>query len=168
MFAIGLLFHSIFLYFLPFGFLLSGFLAAIFGMSAMLGCALLIYRRRFFVALSLSVFVIAVWGIWILAPTREVGKTVKFWYEEADYLMAVEELKRTGNPRCVALGKCGIDDGPPLRLVFSWGGLLNNWGGVVYDPSGLVMYQVRPRSLLGSELIRCEHLKEDFYLCGFN
>lgn len=134
MFAIGLFFHSIFQYFLHFGFLLTGVFVAIFGVSAMLGCVLLIYRRRFFVALRLSFFVITVWGIWILAPTREVGQTVKFWYEEAGYLRAVEELKRTGNPRCIALGACGIDDGP-----------LRGWSflGVVYSITGSALSMTR-------------------------
>lgn len=37
----------------------------------------------------------------------------------------------------------GIDfrteKGSELRMAFSWGGIMDNWFGVVYDPTGLVL-----------------------------
>ena len=31
-----------------------------------------------------------------------------------------------------------VDDGPPVRVAFPKGGLIDNWWGVIYDPSDAV------------------------------
>jgi hypothetical protein len=76
-----------------------------------------------------------------------------------------------------------IEQGIPLRVAFPWpGGITDNWCGVVYDPSGLVLKArlFRPdlsnfgdpalrqvRSLFGGDLRSCEPLGGHWYFCCF-
>ena len=73
--------------------------------------------------------------------------------------------------------------GPPVRVAFRWsGGILDNWCGVVYDPSGLVLEvnQIDPdyrnrddtryrdaRMLFGGDLLVAEPLGGPCYFCSF-
>jgi hypothetical protein len=77
-----------------------------------------------------------------------------------------------------------VEQGPPLRVAFALpGGLLDNWEGIVYDPSGAVSRAqelLRQRrmtngrvdhkgilSLFGGGLFRSRHIKGPWYRCGF-
>jgi hypothetical protein len=76
-----------------------------------------------------------------------------------------------------------VDNGPPLRVAFPWpGGIGDNWCGIVYDPSGLVMKarEIKPdlsnfsdpafhnvRMLFGGDLRSCEPLGGPWYFCCF-
>lgn len=72
------------------------------------------------------------------------------------------------------------DCGPPLRLAFRFGGgLLDNWRGIVYDPSGAVALipdasgvtiQALPhplRALFGGDIVSCNAVGENLYACRF-
>lgn len=76
-----------------------------------------------------------------------------------------------------------VEPGPPLRVAFPWpGGIVDNWCGVVFDPSGLVLKarQFKPdlsnfddpalrevRRLFGGDLRSCKPLGGDWYFCCF-
>jgi hypothetical protein len=76
-----------------------------------------------------------------------------------------------------------VDGGPPVRVAFPLpGGILDNWCGVVYDPTGLVLKARRFKpdlsdlhdpgmadvsSLFGGDLCYCEPLGGDWYFCCF-
>jgi hypothetical protein len=74
-----------------------------------------------------------------------------------------------------------IDTGPPRRLAFPKpGGFLDNWSGVIYDPTGVVMRADgfdpitgefaapdRITKLFDGDLVSCSHLIDDFYDCSF-
>ena len=76
-----------------------------------------------------------------------------------------------------------VDPGPPRRIAFSWGGILDNWRGVVYDPTGEVMKAnildrktwpnrddpdyASVAGLFGGTLVRAQHLEGNWYLCWF-
>jgi hypothetical protein len=72
-----------------------------------------------------------------------------------------------------------IDSGPPLRFAFEPNGILDNWSGIVYDPSGDVMLAdgfdsngkfrapERITKLFGGDLVFCSHLFGHYYKCGF-
>lgn len=76
-----------------------------------------------------------------------------------------------------------VDAGPPARIAFmAPGGVIDNWTGIVYDPSGEVLQAntfaadwsnwddaalATVKSLFGGDLYRCEHLKGPFYRCFF-
>jgi hypothetical protein len=76
-----------------------------------------------------------------------------------------------------------VDPGPPVRIAFVQpGGILDNWQGIIFDPSGEVMriggvgrgpaIQNDPKRqqiwmLFGGGMFRCEHIKGRFYRCWF-
>ena len=72
-----------------------------------------------------------------------------------------------------------VDIGPPVRVAFNPEGLLDNWSGIVFDPTGDVMLAdgfdengvfaapERITRLFGGDLVSCRRLSGDFYQCGF-
>lgn len=73
-----------------------------------------------------------------------------------------------------------IDVGPPLRVAFPQGGFLDNWSGIVFDPTGRVMEADgwdeatgewrAPEDvtrLFGGDLVSCRRLWGDYYDCSF-
>lgn len=73
-----------------------------------------------------------------------------------------------------------IDAGPPIRIAFDGEGLLNNWSGIVHDPTGAVMQADgfdpvtgtfhapdRITGLFGGDLVACRPLWWDYYACSF-
>jgi hypothetical protein len=76
-----------------------------------------------------------------------------------------------------------LDLGPPIRVGFPQpGGLLDNWEGVVYDPTGEVekargwVYEsgrqefTAPENvvrLFGGDIVSCVHIEGNFYRCWF-
>ncbi len=73
-----------------------------------------------------------------------------------------------------------VDPGPPVRVAFNPGGMLDNWTAILYDPSGLVMQAngfdrktgkfAAPdgvTQLFGGDLIGCDPLWGDYYSCSF-
>ncbi|MEH3159689.1 MAG: hypothetical protein PGN08_12625 [Sphingomonas taxi] len=73
-----------------------------------------------------------------------------------------------------------IDPGPPVRAAFDPQGLLDNWSGIVFDPSGDVMLAKgfnpitgtfaapeRITKLFGGDLVGCRPLVGHYYVCSF-
>lgn len=74
-----------------------------------------------------------------------------------------------------------VDPGPPWRVAFPWpGGIIDNWCGAVFDPTGRVVPSKDgvgggPRStvpedlfkLFGGDLVSCRSLSPPYYLCCF-
>jgi hypothetical protein len=76
-----------------------------------------------------------------------------------------------------------VDSGPPVRVAFPQpGGILDNWEGVIYDPSGAVVsagefgsagstsaFSAPPevRRLFGGDLVACEPVRDRYYRCWF-
>jgi hypothetical protein len=76
-----------------------------------------------------------------------------------------------------------VDAGPPVRVAFRQdGGILDNWEGVVYDPSGSVLLArqfkrdwsnwhdpalLHVKKLFGGDLVYCRPIKGHFYRCWF-
>ena len=94
------------------------------------------------------------------------------WYESQ-----VQLVQSGGVPGEQKLG-CGlrteVDPGPPVRLAFSWGGgILDNWYGIVFDPTGNVLKvndatQARQVSMLfGGRMTYAEHVWGPWYFCSF-
>jgi hypothetical protein len=76
-----------------------------------------------------------------------------------------------------------IDKGPPVRIAFIWGGMLDYWDAIVYDPSGEVMLansfkrdgvngkdpQLQGmKKLFGWDLLWTRKLWKHWYFCSFN
>jgi hypothetical protein len=73
-----------------------------------------------------------------------------------------------------------VDPGPPVRVAFNPAGLLDNWSGIVFDPTGEVMLADgfdpdtgefaapdRITGLFGGDLVGCRHLWDSYYKCSF-
>ena len=72
-----------------------------------------------------------------------------------------------------------VDLGPPIRVAFNPAGMLDNWSGIVFDPTGDVMKADgfdaqgkffapdRITRLFGGDLVSCRHLWGDYYSCSF-
>jgi hypothetical protein len=129
--------------------------------------------------------------LWMAFPRlAAAGNSAQFRHRFArfapQYLAIAAELERAG-----ATARDGerrgirfvVDHGPPLRVAFPQpGGILDNWEGVVYDPTGTVRaargwtsVQGRQeftapasvRRLFGGDLVECEPVRDAFYRCWF-
>jgi hypothetical protein len=73
-----------------------------------------------------------------------------------------------------------IDLGPPVRVAFNRQGFLDNWSGIIYDPTGIVMQadgfdpvsgdfaaSDKITKLFGGDLVNCRHLWGNYYDCSF-
>jgi len=66
-----------------------------------------------------------------------------------------------------------VDNGPPVRVAFNPDGILDNWSGIVFDPTGQVMMADRIATpehitkLFGGDLVGCRHLSGHYYECSF-
>ena len=76
-----------------------------------------------------------------------------------------------------------IDPGPPVRIAFYWQrGVIDNWVGLVYDPTGKVIKANKFKSdwsnwgdaslaevkgLFGGDLRRAKRMSKNWYLCWF-
>ena len=138
-------------------------------------------KLRVLLAVAGLVVAVAIVG-WFTPVGKTFGAHCKFWREKTHYqsvvakVVASEDNPEFNHPIIV-------DSGPPLRVAFSWGGILDNWRGIVYDPTGEVMkanildvntwsnrndpdYASVAR-FFGGTLIRAQHLEGDWYLCWF-
>lgn len=72
------------------------------------------------------------------------------------------------------------DLGPPVRVAFNPAGMLDNWSGIIYDPTGDVMLAKgfdpkagkffapdRVTKLFNGDLLWCRHLFGSYYDCSF-
>lgn len=102
-----------------------------------------------------------------------IGTYSKLWRNEARYTAIVEQV--AADPNAAVERDVHIDRGPPVRIAFDWGGLIDNWHGVVHDPTGLVMrindadhpYHAKAYGLFGGGLARAVHLWGDWYYVVF-
>jgi hypothetical protein len=74
-----------------------------------------------------------------------------------------------------------VEEGQPFRIAFvTQPGVVDNWGGIVYDPTHGVAAAVAPswtdagravpdqvRELFGGDIVTCQHIDGFFYRCGF-
>lgn len=73
-----------------------------------------------------------------------------------------------------------VDAGPPVRVAFNPEGMLDNWSGIIFDPTGEVMLAKgfdpktgkfaapsRVTKLFGGDLVGCRHLWGSYYDCSF-
>lgn len=73
-----------------------------------------------------------------------------------------------------------VDLGPPIRVAFNPAGMLDNWSGIIYDPTGDVMLADgfdpktgkfaapdRVTKMFNGDLVSCRRLWGDYYDCSF-
>jgi len=72
---------------------------------------------------------------------KDLGLQLRFYRFEKEYSEIVAELQsgsiaQTGEYLGIAYKS---ENEPEFRVAFSWAGLIDNWYGVIYDPSGKIM-----------------------------
>lgn len=133
--------------------------------------------------LGAAVLVVAVATVcWLTPFGKTFGAHFKFWRNNEHYQSVVDQVSNGADGSTIPYPVV-IDPGPPQRVAFSWGGILDNWRGIVHDPSGEVMKaNILDRTtwsnrddiayasvsgLFGGTLIKAQHLTGDWYLCWF-
>ncbi len=97
----------------------------------------------------------------------------KFSYEARIaevYKMSPQQLQSLddGTKSDIIYKNCSLDLGPPLRVAFVWGGFLDNWDGVIYDPSDTVQLEkTKDRRIFGSDLFAVKNIEGHWYFCWF-
>jgi hypothetical protein len=128
-------------------------------------------------AIAFAVFFLG----WLTPVGANLGLYFRLWRNESEYLrqvqIASDPSQRTSLDRSTS-----VDEGPPVRVAFSWGGIMDNWIGIVHDPTGEVMEanRFRPdwsnwndpalgggKRLFGGDLYRARHLWGNWYFCCF-
>ena len=108
-----------------------------------------------------------------------LGRLAYFQIRKPHFERLLSEAQDSGE---IPNGEGYVDGGQPTRFAFFWiRGVVDNWVGVVYDPTGIVMdvnqasgwEDLRdPRwaeavALFGGTLYKTERLEGHWYLCWF-
>jgi hypothetical protein len=114
----------------------------------------------------------------------QTARLVRFWVLKPGYQAVIREVEqglRDEDPIRARRTAFRIDDGMPLRVAFPWDGIIDNWYGVVYDPtdelsrfcgdagrnSGGFLKDPTLRQLFGGTMTYCERLSQGWYFCWF-
>ncbi len=102
----------------------------------------------------------------LLSPqTVLVGIYARTLIEVPSYRSAIKENGPEGIPRCIDRTKCNQEG---RWIIFSWGGLLDNWEGIVYDPTKTIeMAPQRNRRAFGGDMVYARNLWGPWYYCSF-
>jgi len=126
----------------------------------------------------------------LFAPLAHLGSLltghVRFWLLRDTYEPLVFEMRSAPEATTGWVDARGVayrlDLGPPVRIAFLWpGGVLDNWCGAVFDPSGAVGTLVATDPavsdpgagrgalayLFGGDLVGCSELDAPYYACCF-
>ena len=148
------------------------------GLAGLVG--FLVFRGSSRASVALLVAIVAV-GVAQVTLGGKVGIAARFYSLRPKYQAVVDALEAGVAPMPGLPHH--LEKGPPIRVAFPWpGGLGDNWCGVVFDPSGMVMKvgdsgqsPTRPddpalqqvRMWFGGVMIRCEPLGGPWYYCRF-
>lgn len=113
----------------------------------------------------------------------KTGTVFRFLRMQSSYEVQVAEILELSDAEAQDLPfPVQVDLGPPRRIAFSWGGIIDNWSGIVYDPSGEVLRarefkkdwsnwgdpELRHvKRLFGGDMRYSFHLWGDWYYCSF-
>jgi len=171
----------------PFAFLPAVILLDIFGLFLLLEWLLSAWRgparsRRFAMA---CVMAASMYALNFTSLPRLPTIYGRFLWNLPSYqnvVAEVERLRRYPGTQAYEGHDCIVDPGPPLRVAFVWGGIIDNWVGIVYDPTGEVLKanefradwsnwddpRLAPvKGLFGGDLRSTRHLFGPWYYCTF-
>lgn len=136
-------------------------------------------RTRRITCLLLTLIVLPVFYVY----GDEISFYSYFYWHKSQYEEVIARVNSSTEcpPQKPENQKWTVDCGSPRRVAFSMpGGIIDNWIGIVYDPTGLVMQanQVpmadlkNPKyayvvGLFGGDMTYARHLFGPWYLCSF-
>ncbi len=117
----------------------------------------------------------------------EVSWKAKFYRHKRGYEARVAEIYQMSqqqlqgllqeNKAAITYKDCSIDLGPPIRVAFVWDGIIDNWYGVIYDPSDTVQQANEKewsdpsyrelKGIFGGDLVGVTHIEGHWYFCSF-
>lgn len=125
-------------------------------------------------------------GRWITVAGDEVVGRMRFTRHRMQYDAIVAQVRQGHNTSGRAEQDGAdyiVDVGPPIRVAFPQpGGILDNWEGIVWDPTGSVraaqgwafeggtQHFSAPddvKRLFGGDIVACEPVSGDYYRCWF-
>ena len=130
-------------------------------------------------------------GVFLFVPCIWLTSTAVTWatlaYNYSTYSRIVVESQRgiiEPDPYTQYRSRYGttfvLDTGPPIRVAFPFeGGILDNWEGIVYDPTDAVSQAkgftqnnefTAPdniKSLFGGDIVACSPMTTHYYHCTF-
>ena len=121
---------------------------------------------------------------------KDLGLKLRFYRLKPAYSEIIKKAKSETEPqKGTHLGiRYESETDPVFRVSFSWGGIIDNWYGIIYDPSGKIMRvnESDPRfqsqdpdapkvdkelykiwMVFGGVLYKAERLGDHWYLCWF-
>ena len=133
---------------------------------------------------TLAVACLVVGSSWpVLALGASSGSLTRLAINVRTYRTIISELRAHPDQVERIERKFGVtlavDRGPPLRVAFNPEGMLDNWSGIVFDPTGEMMQAdgfdasgrfrapERITRLFGGDLMSCRRLCGDYYDCSF-
>ena len=161
--------ESLFIFYLPvhWGLFLTGCVIAVFT------CATFSRNRpRGVAALFLCVFGFVLF----FSVGFDWGRYVLFQIRKPAYLQQLAQANQRGH---VPDGLGYTENGPPKLHAFYWQrGVVDNWSGVVYDPTGRIAEindsvgwdEIRSHDLsdlFGGTYFRCQNVGGGWYICWF-
>ena len=166
--------------------LIYGVLLAVLGFAIVLLVLAAIRIRRAPLAAGICAVLIVGGLTFSFTIGRSWGERTRFALVRPSYERRLQEILQSfarGTPMKSHYGEYEIAPGPPVRVAFMWqAGVTDNWVGLVYDPTGIVMKanqfkrdwsnwkdpDLEPvKTLFGGDLFRTRHLKDNWYLCFF-
>lgn len=122
-------------------------------------------------------------GLPLLITGRFVGSFTRLAVNYAHYEDIIDKARKADRSQWYA-DDGGVtystDLGPPVRVAFNPAGMLDNWTGIIYDPTGEVMLARgfdaksgifyapdRVTKLFEGDLVDCRHLWGHYYDCSF-
>jgi hypothetical protein len=166
-FALAVVAFSVARYIIGPGALAFALLLGAFGVLALLIALVALAKARTRPNAYSALVILGAWAAWLFLPTDIMGVHAKFWLERASYEAAVAQIAVGREPTCVRANVCRHEAGSSMPLAFPWEGIIDNWVGVVYDPTGTVIDAARYRGIFGGDLVGCSHISGPYFLCSF-
>ena len=137
------------------------------------------FRSKDLALLKEPIILVAILAGIHFSPVRFTGVYMRFFIEKGAYTRTIENIRAGREP---SERKYILGTQAPLRVAFPWYGAADNWFGICYDPTGLVMnanilkrdysnandpdYR-KAAGLYGGGLRDAIHIWGDWYFCNF-
>jgi hypothetical protein len=176
---VGLAIYGLRYEFLIFDSLICGayLLAATMAMILMLGQGRITWRGA-------AVMAVAIAGLFFYGSP--LARFVRFHVLKSGYVSIANDVRKgLADDERAELRRSGIqlDDGEggPVRIAFPWICIVDNWCGVIFDPTDELadfcgdagqdhrgfLRDSSLRKLFGGDMTRCERLEKGWYFCWF-